>query len=448
MRAWRTNMVPVLAALVCATCAPVARVPMSAARERPNIVVFIVDDLGWQDVQLPLASAPTRFNVRYRTPALLRLAARGTTFTDAYAAATVCTPTRVALITGRPPAETHVTNWTQHRDQETSADFPGLSPPDWARNGVSPDSSVPASFTAPMLPVLLRSAGYRTIHAGKAHWGATGTPGADPLAVGFDENIGGSSAGQPGSYLGSKRYSSGPGAGSFRDVAGLEKYHGTETFLTEALTLEANAAVERAVRDGQPFFLHLSHFAVHTPIEADARFAPRYLDEGLDPREAAYASLIEGMDKSLGDVMANLERLGVLDRTLVIFTSDNGGLAAHSRGETVHTANAPLRSGKGSAYEGGVRVPFVVAWPGRGTPGHRSAVPVITDDIFATLLRAAGVRESDRHLQGIRGRDLAPIIDGRSTRSDLERPLLWHYPHFWGVRGPGIEPYSAIRVGR
>ena len=303
-----------LSMLAVVSCARAKVAAPAAGLAPPNIVVFLVDDLGWQDVEIALAASPTRLNARYRTPALRRLAVQGMTFTDAYAAAPVCTPTRVALITGRTPAATHVTNWTQHRTGETSARLPGLLPPDWARNGLSPDPLVDHAFHGPMLPALLRASGYRTIHVGKAHWGATDTPGADPRALGFDENIGGSSAGQPGSYLASKHFSSGPGEGKFRDVPGLEKYYDTGTFLTEALTREATAAIARAVAARTPFFLHLAHFAVHTPIEPDARFVQHYLDAGLDPREAAYAALIEGVDKSLATSCRRLTSSGCPSR--------------------------------------------------------------------------------------------------------------------------------------
>ena len=421
---------------------------------RPNLIVVVVDDLGWQDIQLPLADSATPSNARYRTPALLALAARGTTFTNAYAAAPVCTPSRVAFITGRMPATTHVTNWTQHRNEETSESFPGLWPPEWARNGVSPDRATPNAHHGPLLPALLQQVGYRTIHIGKAHWGAVDTPGADPHALGFDVNIGGSGAGQSGSYLPAKRYSSGPGAGRFRDVPGLDQYADSGVFLTEALTREATAAMANAVAQRRPFFLHFAHFAVHTPIERDRRFAQRYLDAGLGAREANYAALIEGVDNSLGDVIAEAERLGVLENTLIVFTSDNGGLSAHSRDGTVHTHNAPLRSGKGSAYDGGLRVPLVIAWPGHGRRGARRHEPVITDDLFATLLEAARVPDAHRYSTGTRAHSLLPLLGadtGRQhavSRRFTNRPLLWHYPHYWGVAGPGIEPFSALRVGR
>lgn len=435
-------------ALVCAAAlSGTAAVFQAPTTRAPNIVVFLVDDLGWQDIQLPLYAETTAFNRRYRTPNLVRLAARGMTFTDAYAAAPVCTPTRVALLTGRSPASTHVTNWTQRRDQDTSAPFPLLLPPAWNMNGASPDLRTPHAFSGPLLPKILREAGYRTIHAGKAHWGAVGTPGADPHALGFDVNIGGSAAGQPGSYLGRKNYSSGKPEEEFRDVPGLDAYHGTDTFLTEALTIEATRAVDEAVARGQPFFLHFAHYAVHTPIETDERFVARYREAGLPPQEAAYASLIEGVDKSLGDVVETLRRLGVLENTIIIFGSDNGGLAAHSRAGDPHTQNAPLRSGKGAAYEGGIRVPLVIAWPGHTRPGSSNRAPTITDDVFPTLLDVARVPNAAGYTRGTVGRDLVPALGGRATLP-ADRPLVWHYPHFWGAAGPGIEPFSAIRSGR
>lgn len=427
--------------------------PARAQRVRegspPNVIVFLVDDLGWQDTQLPLAGAPTPSNARYRTPHLLALAADGMRFTDFYAAAPVCSPTRVTLITGQSPLRTRVTNWTQREDEETSEPFPQLLPPDWNRNGLSPHQAAHA-FTGPMLPRLLQAAGYRTIHVGKAHWGAVGTVGSDPRQLGFDVNIGGSGAGQPGSYLGTRNYSEGTPAARFRDVPGLERYHGTDTFLTEALTLEANRAIDEAVARQQPFFLHLAHFAVHTPIEADPRFVQRYLDAGLPPVEARYASLIEGVDKSLGDVLANVARHGLSANTIVLFLSDNGGLAAHTRAPPLHLQNAPLRSGKGSAYEGGIRVPLVVKWPDHVAPGSVSHAPTITDDLFPTLLDVAGVPAADRHTRGLIGRNLRGLLTATRSPSPptfSNRQLLWHYPHFWGVNGPGIEPFSAIREG-
>ena len=420
--------------------------PQSPSSQKPNIIIFLVDDLGWQDTQVSLTEQATPLNIRYHTPNEMKLAADGIKFTDFYAAAPVCSPTRVTLITGQSPAKTHVTNWTQKEGQDTSEPFPILLPPDWNVNGVSP-MAMDHAFSGPVLPSILRDAGYRTIHVGKAHWGAVGTKGADPMNLGFDVNIGGSGAGQPGSYLSEKHYSSGPGDGQFRDVPGLEKYWNTGTFLTEALTLEANRALDESVAMKTPFFLHFAHFAVHTPLEEDARFMKKYLDAGLPPVEARYASLIEGVDKSIGDVLANVERHGLTNNTLVLFMSDNGGLAAHTRAEPLHTANAPLRSGKGSAYEGGIRVPLIMRWPGKIKPTTITHTPAITDDIFPTLLDVAGVTNAAFLTRDVLGRNLRPLVTDKGKLPD-DRPLLWHYPHFWGVKGPGIEPFSALRVGK
>jgi arylsulfatase A-like enzyme len=173
------------------------------------------------------------------------------------------------------------------------------------------------------LPALLRRAGYRTIHVGKAHFGARDTPGENPLNLGFDVNVAGHAAGGPGSYWGEKDFSA-----AWRtnppdrvwDVPGLETYHGRDIYLTEALTLEAITAVEQAVEDKRPFYLYMSHYAVHAPWEKDERFYQDYLDAGPEPFEATLASMIEGMDKSLGDLMAALDRLGITDNTIVLFS--------------------------------------------------------------------------------------------------------------------------------
>ena len=361
--------------------------------------------------------------------------------TDAYAAASVCTPTRVALITGRTPAETHITNWTEPKDRDNSGLKPML-PPDWNLNGLSPTPGIPHTFTGPMLPAILRDAGYKTIHVGKAHWGASGTPGADPRNLGFDVNIGGSHTGEPGSYWGSRNYGS---PAKVNDVPHLEGYHGTDTFLTEALTIEANKAVGQAVAEGRPFFLHLAHYAPHYPWQMDTRFTQRYADAGLKGLDGTYAALIEGLDKSLGDVLQNLEEHGVAGNTIIIFSSDNGG--ENRPPATTVDENAPLRATKGTPYEGGVRVPMVVRWPGRIAAGSTSSGPVITDDLFPTLLRIKGVKQRQQYVRGIRGRDLLAEFSG-SDSSLSDRTLYWHRPNSHGrTPTPEFEPFSAVRAG-
>lgn len=400
-----------------------------AAGPRPNIVVFLVDDMGWQDTSVPFHNALTALNRRYHTPSMEVLARDGMKFTQAYATA-VCTPTRVSLITGLNAARHGATNWILRRDTSPDPDHPTLTMPAWNVNGLSPVPGVPRTFHAKALPAFLSEAGYRTIHAGKAHWGAQGTPGADPRQLGFDVNIGGHCAGSPGSHLGQESYRR-PSAAKdpIWDVPGLAKYHGTDTFLTEALTLEANAAMAQAVADGVPFFLHFAHYAIHAPIEADPRFVQKYRDAGLPGPEAALASMIEGMDKSLGDVRHQLRRLGIERDTLFLFLTDNG---ASRHGQP----NLPLRGRKLTPYEGGIRVPMLAAWPGKIVPGSTCAVPVIVEDVFATVLDAAGVPCT----ASIDGRSFLPLL--RGTQGGEDRALVWHFPHSYEE-----TPYSALRKG-
>ena len=258
---------------------------------------------------------------------------------------------------------------------------------------MSPEPGIERTVHVKALPAYLREVGYRTIHVGKAHFGAVGTPAADPQNLGFDVNIGGHAAGGPGSYLGTQNFSAAwRNADRIWDVPGLEEFHGQDIFLTEALTRKANQAVDQAVADEQPFFLYMSHYAVHVPFAVDSRWYQKYRDEGLDHTEAMYAALVEGMDQSLGDILANIDRHGLSDDTIVLFMSDNGGLSAQGRGGKRHTHNRPLSSGKGSAHEGGVRVPMIVAWPGVTEAGSVCRQPVIIEDFFPSISGDGGRR--------------------------------------------------------
>ena len=451
---------------------PLPSVPQEAdnpvRNPRPNLVVFLVDDLGWQDLSLPLAPEATAFNDRYRTPNVERLAATGVSFTSAYASA-VCSPTRTSLLTGLNAARHRVTNWTLRVGRDPSQTARGLRAPEWRLEGWQPGG--------PTLPGLLSDAGYTTIHVGKAHWGAKETAGEDPRALGFDVSIGGHAAGGPGSYHGEHDYSAAwRQADRIWDVPDLEAYHGSSVHLTEALTLEAVGAVEQAVRNDRPFFLHLAHYAVHAPFEEHAPWVERYRAQGLDETEARYASMIEGMDASLGALLFALDRLGVAENTLILFLSDNGGLCFAGRGRTPtgtgnYTHNAPLRSGKGSAYEGGTRIPMVVSWARlaaepRGLqaelapePGSRCDRAVHVDDILPTLCALAGVTDLEtvgshpgrlRPLPAPAGRGrLAP-----SRAPDLPLPpLLPPLPGLGGARvlaplGDPGRPLQGDRVPR
>ena len=283
---------------------------------------------------------------------------------------------------------------------------------------------------------------------GKAHFGAIGTPGSDPGNVGFEVNIAGHAAGGPGSFLGKQSFSAAWRNGDrVWDVPGLEAYHGKDIFLTEALTVEANKAVDQAVADGKPFFLYMSHYAVHVPFAVDARFYQQYREAGLDHTEAMYAAMVEGMDKSLGDILANVERHGLSDDTIVIFMSDNGGLSAHGRGGSPHTHNKPLSSGKGSAHEGGIRVPMIALWPGITAPGSVCRQPVMIEDFFPTILEMAGISHVEQVGGEVDGRSFVSLLRGDQDQTRENRPLVWHFPNHWGPTGPGIGPSSAIRLG-
>ena len=411
-----------------------AKLVVGAGPPRPNIVFFFIDDMGWQDTSVPFHTEVTALNKRYHTPNMERLATQGMKFTQAYACA-VCSPSRVSLMTGLNAARHGVTNWTLRKDKQPDRNHPKVKAGPWNLNGLSPVAGIPRTVHAVTLPMLLHDAGYRTIHAGKAHFGAKGTPGENPLNLGFDINIAGHAPGGLGSYHGKNNYSAAwRKADRIWDVPGLEKYHGTDTYLNEALTIEANKAVEQAVTDGKPFYLYMSHYAVHAPWEQDDRFIKKYADAGLKGLPAVFASMIESMDKSLGDIIANLERLGVADDTIVVFMSDNGCPKQLPR-------NLPLRGHKITPYEGGTRVPMIVKWPGVVKPKTTCRDYLIIEDIFPTFLEMAGVKEYEQVGGAIDGVSFVPLLKQKPP-ADSERPIFWHFPNTYGE-----PPYSSVRKG-
>lgn len=435
----------------------------AAVAPPPNIILFLVDDMGWQDTSVPFWEQPTPANTHFRTPNMERLARQGVTFTHARAHP-VCTPTRVSIMTGKSPVRHHVTNWILFPDKDPSGDWGPTGPPaSWRLGGIQPEDLT--------LPGLLRTAGYTTVHAGKGHWGGVGTGGADPRALGFDVNIAGHAAGSPASFQGLDDFGNRPQNGRVppQAVPGLADYHGQDIHLTDALTAEVKRALNDAAAAGKPFYLNFAHYAVHAPIQPHKRFMEHYADKNypgtdipIPVEEQRYASMIEGMDASLGDLLETLESLGTATRTLVIFTSDNGGLSAHARGTTPrdtgdNTHCWPLRAGKGSAYDGGTRVPFLISWaqPDAAEPvqarfplaaGMRNAQPIISEDLFPTILGIAGITTALPSGYVTDGRDIRPYALG--TAMDPERPLYFHYPHVWGPRGPGYEPHTAAVFGR
>ncbi len=400
----------------------------ASASERPNVVIFLVDDMGLMDTSVPFLTDadgnPQRFplNDFYRTPNMERLASQGIRFNQFYAMS-VCSPTRVSIMTGQNAARHRVTNWIN--PQRNNAGPQG--PPAWNWQGLTVDDVT--------LPAVLRQHGYRTMHIGKGHFGALGFSGADPQNLGFDVNVAGGSFGAPGSYYGSKRF----GLGTKRQqhaVPHLQDYHDTDTFLTEALTLEAKKLVTQAAESQQPFFLYLSHYAVHAPFESDPRFAAYYRGSDKSAPAQAFATLIEGMDKSLGDLLDHLHRVGIAEQTMILFLSDNGSDAPLGQQHEV-ASSEPLRGKKGSHYEGGVRVPMIAAWA-KPDPSNRMQAdwPIPHDvvqpqlatvmDLFPTMMELTGCTPPADHV--LDGSSLRNLFRGQSDASRAEQFLL-HYPH-------------------
>jgi len=392
----------------------------------PNIVVFLVDDMGIMDTSVPFITDKNGkaerhpLNEFYRTPAMERLAAQGMRFNTFYAMS-VCSPTRVSIMTGQTSAR-HTT--TQFIKPETN-NRGGNGPSKWGWKGLAKGDVT--------LPGELRKVGYRTIHAGKAHFGPNGSEGENPENVGFDINIAGCAYGQPGSYYGKDDFGWANKKRIKRAVPGLEKYHGKHIYLTEALTLEMNAAIREAVADGKPFFAYMSHYAVHSPFQPDQRFAENYKGK----KGAAFASMIEGMDKSLGDILDQLDSLGIAENTLVMFLGDNGTDARLGPTHAIASA-APLRAMKGSHYEGGMRVPFITSWAKRDAKNsHQQSLPIpagriVEDlgtvyDLFPTLLSVAGASSPVDHV--VDGIDLSGILRGDRGVVKEPREFLMHFPH-------------------
>ena len=410
--------------------------------DRPNVVVFLVDDMGIMDTSLPFLTdaqgKPVRhpLNEFYRTPQMEKLAAQGIRFNN-FCAMSVCSPSRISIMTGQNAARHRTTNWIDPRSNNKGP----KGPAEWNWTGLKKGDVT--------LPGVLRSAGYQTIHCGKGHLGPEAHEGANPLNAGFSVNVGGSAIGQPGSYQGRNNYRSRDG--KFPNVVpGLEKYHGTDTFLTDALTIEASGHIAASVKAGKPFYLNLAHYAVHTPLEQDSRFASHYANSGRSPQAQMFATLIEGMDKSLGDLQAQLISLGVAEETLIFFLGDNGSDAPLGGPYEVACA-APLRGKKGSHYEGGTRVPFIAAWakPNDKNPlqqklpipagGIQSQLASV-EDLFPTILHLCGAVVPQGHI--VDGSRLDTLLSGKPDPSRKER-FLMHYPH-----APHRSDYwSSLRDG-
>ncbi|MFQ5730959.1 MAG: sulfatase [Planctomycetaceae bacterium] len=396
------------------------------AAKKPNFVFFLVDDLGYMDTG---AYNPKTF---YETPNVDRLAKEGMRFTNGYAACPVCSPSRYAIMAGKYPTRVDATNYFSGR--RVAKFRPAVL------NNRMPLQEVTLAET-------LKAAGYKTAFLGKWHLGPT--PEFWPEKQGFDVNVGGYSRGMP-------------AAGYFSPYKNPRLKDGvTGEHLTTRLTDEALRIIDES--KDKPFLLYLSFYTVHTPLQGPKPLVDKYRTKAakwktgkpnfareeqiwptkrprrvrIQQNHATYASMVESMDTSIGRVLKRLKDLGLDKNTVICFTSDNGGL---STSEGLPTSNLPLRGGKGWLYEGGIREPFIVKWPGVTKPGGTCDVPVIGMDFYPTLLEIAGLKPRPaQHRDGV---SLVPLLKG--TGKIAERPLFWHYPHYGNQGG---FPGAAIRQG-
>jgi arylsulfatase A-like enzyme len=370
------------------------------AEAAPNVVLILADDLGWTDLACYGSSL-------HETPHLDRLAAEGMKFTQAYSACTVCSPTRASILTGKYPARLHVTDW-----------IPGLMPanpkmivPDWTKH---------LPLEEETLAERLKAAGYATGNVGKWH---LGDQAYFPEKHGFDSNVAGTAAASTRSFF------------APYGIATLPEGPDGE-YLTDRLAEEAAKFIEQNKQ--RPFFLYLPHYAVHLPIHAKPELIEKYRGKvrpGMKHTNPAYAAMLESLDAAVGRVLRTLDELGLAENTVVIFASDNGG-------HIPTTSNAPLRYGKASCYEGGTRVPLIVRWPGATKPGSLCDVPVISPDLYPTVLTMAQAGPAPRGIDGV---DLTPLL---RQSGEIEREALyWHYPHYQLYQQGGTTPYGAIRQG-
>lgn len=376
-------------------------------QQKPNIVLMVVDDMGWTD----LGCYGSLF---YETPNIDGLAKSGMKFTDAYSACTVCSPSRASIMTGKAPARLRVTDWITGHDMP----YAKFLTPDWTKFLPIEENTIAE---------VLKKQGYATASIGKWHLGDDIM--YYPEQQGFDLNIAGTYQGQPPNYF------------SPYNIPRLKDGPQGE-YLTDRMTVEAEKFITDNSR--QPFLLYMPYYGVHTPLQAkedDIEYFRSKIYPGAIHNNPTYAAMIKSVDESVGRIVALLNKLGISENTLVVFTSDNGGLIGGRNNMNNHiTSNVPLRMGKGSNYEGGIRVPAIFSWKGKIKPGSVSNAPIIGTDLFPTL--AALSRGTIPEIQNIDGVNILPLLTGSSK---LNRDAIyWHYPHY---HPEGGTPHSAVRQG-
>ncbi|MDX1984196.1 MAG: sulfatase [Bryobacteraceae bacterium] len=366
------------------------------AQQRPtNVIIILADDLGARD----LGCYGSTF---HETPNLDAFARTGVRFTQAYAACPVCSPTRASIVTGKYPARLHLTDWIPGRKQWPTAKL------------LTPQFEQQLPHDEITLAEALKAKGYVSASIGKWHLGGEGFL---PTDQGFALNIGGTEKGSPPSYH-----------APFR-IPGLKD----EGYLTDNLTGRAEEFLEQN-RDN-PFFLYLPHFAVHTPLQAKREMVEKYQRKGKGQSDPIYAAMLQSLDEGVGRILRKLDSLAIAGHTAVFFLSDNGGLRFEGRRNIPVTNNAPLRAGKGHLYEGGIRIPLLVRWPGVTRAGLSGAV-ASTVDLMPTVLDLTGAGKP-----AMDGVSLAPAMRGGGVKRDA---VYWHYPHY---SNQGGVPGAAIRRG-
>ncbi len=413
------------------TCALIPQQKSQAAS--PNFIFILADDLGYMDVGF------NNSKTFYETPNLNSLASSGMIFTDFYAACQVCSPTRASIMTGKYPARTKTTNYFSGRRRET------FEPADYETQMASEEVTIAES---------LKENGYKTFFAGKWHLGGAGH---SPTDQGFDINKGGGVNGLPRSYF-----------SPYKNVTNLPPGPQGE-FLTSRLANESVKFLEKAAKGKDPFLLYLSFYSVHTPLQAPKNLIEKYKKKAAklgrtkqaanfdigrerqvfqstkDKRKvrirqshATYAAMVESLDSAVGKVLNRLDQLNLRGNTVVVFMSDNGGT---STSEGHPTSNLPLRGGKGWMYEGGIREPMVIRWPGVTAPGTVCDRPAVSTDFYPTILEIAGLNtKPDQHIDGV---SLVPVLRNPFAKFD-RGPIFFHYPHYGNQGG---FPASAVRIG-
>ncbi len=388
--------------------------------KKPNIVLILVDDLGWIDT----GCYGSKY---YETPNIDKLAADGMRFTDAYAACAVCSPTRAAVMTGRYPARLGVTDWIRSRFQGGKIPENKKNPTEYVggknKKLLCPPNALWMELEEITIAEALKPAGYTSCHIGKWHLGADDWY---PDRQGFDFNVGGCDFGQPPTYF-DPYYRKGQG-----EIPTLEPRRNGE-YLTDREADEAVKFIHN--HKDKPFFLYMAHYTVHTPIQAKKNLIEKYkLKPPTNQKHPTYAAMIESLDDAVGRICSALDDLDLAENTIIFFTSDNGGLLGP-------TNNAPLRSGKGFPYEGGIREPLIVRWPKVIKPGTVSHEPVTSVDYFPTICQAADVPlPNDRDIDGV---SLLNHLKSNGTKELNRHALYWHFPHYRG----NVVPYSIIREG-